>query len=80
MATPVTILVRNFGTHVPLLIGVILQTAGFIAASFATQIWHLYLSQGFLVGLGVGFQFVSSTSIVAQWFGFFFFFKGFFTS
>lgn len=68
MATPVTILVRRYGTHVPLLIGVVLQTCGFIAASFARQIWQLYLTQGVLVGFGVGFQFIPSSAITSQWF------------
>lgn len=42
--------------------------AGFIAASFATRVWHLYLSQGALVGLGVGFVYVPSIAILSQWF------------
>lgn len=51
-----------------MLLGIVLQTAGFIAASFANQIWHLYLSQGVLLGLGLGFIFVPSTPILSQWF------------
>jgi len=51
-----------------MLIGIVLQTAGFIAASFAYRIWHLYLSQGLLIGLGLGFIFVPCTPIVSQWF------------
>ena len=41
---------------------------GFVAASFATRIWHLYLSQGALIGLGVGFVYVPSIAILSQWF------------
>jgi nitrate/nitrite transporter NarK len=71
LASPaVTALVRRnpFGIHLPMLIGVCLQTAGFITASFATRIWHLYLTQGILVGLGVGFTYIPSIAILSQWF------------
>lgn len=39
-----------------------------MAASFASHIWHLYLSQGVLVGLGVGFAYVPSIAVLSQWF------------
>lgn len=66
----VTALVRQspFGIHLPMLIGVCSQTIGFILASFATRIWQLYLTQGFLVGLGVGFTYIPSIAILSQWF------------
>ena len=66
----VTVLVRRnpFGIHLPMLIGVGLQTDGFITASFATRIWHLYLTQGVLVGLGVGFTYIPSIAVLSQWF------------
>jgi len=68
VSSPVTYLVRTLGTHPVMLIGVALQTGGFIAASFAQSIWHLYLSQGVCVGLGVGFIFIPSVPITSQWF------------
>jgi MFS family permease len=71
LASPVvTVVVRRnpFGIHLPMLMGVGLQTAGFITASFATRIWHLYLSQGVLVGLGVGFTYIPSIAVLSQWF------------
>ena len=66
----VTFLVRRnpFGIHLPMLIGVGLQTAGFFTASFATRIWHLYLTQGVLVGLGVGFTYIPSIAVLSQGF------------
>ena len=33
--------------------GVLMMAAGFLLASFARSIWHLLLTQGFLVGLGM---------------------------
>ena len=57
-----------FGTRTTLLIGVGFETASFIGASFATQTWHLFLSQGVCFGWGMGFLFVGSVGIAAQWF------------
>ncbi|KAI9710053.1 MAG: hypothetical protein M1812_007517 [Candelaria pacifica] len=68
VAPLVTITARLYGTQVPMLIGVTLLTAGFISASFATQIWQLYLSQGVLVGIGGGFTYIPSIAVVSQWF------------
>ena len=64
----VTILARKFGTRTPMLVGSILLAAGYISASFARRIWHLYLSQGVLVGLGVGSVWIPSIAILSQWF------------
>jgi len=49
-------------------IGVLIQTAGFISASFASRIWHLYMSQGLLIGVGLGFIYIPSIAILSQWF------------
>ena len=37
---------RIFGTRATLLVGVVLETLSLISASFAKQIWQLFLSQG----------------------------------
>jgi MFS family permease len=68
IAPLVTILTRKFGKRLPMISGVVMQAVGFISASFAKRIWQLYLSQGLLVGLGVGFIFIPSISILSQWF------------
>jgi MFS family permease len=68
LAPLVTYLTRKFGKRSVLLCGSILQCSGFIAASFATKIWHLYLSQGLLVGCGIGFIIIPSMAILSQWF------------
>jgi MFS family permease len=68
VAPIVTALVRQYGIHVPMLVGITLQTAGFIAASFARRTWHLYLTQGVLVGFSVGFTYIPSMAILSQWF------------
>jgi MFS family permease len=63
-----TISVRELGTKPSLLIGVALETAGLLGASWATEIWHLFLSQGLAFGFGMGFLFVTSVGVVPQWF------------
>ncbi|KAI4947656.1 hypothetical protein J4E91_006478 [Alternaria rosae] len=50
---------RRFGTRATLFIGVFFETVSFIGASFASSIWHLFLSQGVCFGWGMGFLFVS---------------------
>lgn len=64
----VTILVRKLGIHITMLVGLLLQSGGFIAASFAKTIWQLYLSQGVLIGCGIGFLYIPSLPILSQWF------------
>lgn len=68
VAPAVTITARRYGTQAPMLLGIVLQTTGFISASFASETWHLYLSQGLLVGLGQGFVYIPSIAILSQWF------------
>jgi MFS family permease len=63
-----TLTTRLFSTRTTLLIGVVLEAASFIGASFATRIWHLFLTQGLCFGWGMGFLFVGSVGIAAQWF------------
>ncbi|KAL9632047.1 MAG: hypothetical protein Q9164_005556 [Protoblastenia rupestris] len=59
---------RIFGTRFPMLIGVGFLSGGFIAASFAERIWHLYLSQGVMVGFGTGLLYIPSLPVISQWF------------
>ena len=63
-----TFTTRIYGTRFSLLLGVALETASLIGASFAKTIWQLFLSQGICFGLGMGFMFVASVGIVPQWF------------
>lgn len=69
MVSPIaTMTTRLYGTRTTLLIGVFFETLSFIGASFATEIWHLFLSQGVCFGWGMGFLFVGSVVIAPQWF------------
>ena len=59
---------RIWGTHVTLSIGLVAETASLLGVSFATQVWHLYLSQGVCFGWGLGLLYVGSSNIIPQWF------------
>ncbi|KFY43938.1 hypothetical protein V495_03692 [Pseudogymnoascus sp. VKM F-4514 (FW-929)] len=63
-----TFLIRRHGIYVPLLLGLVLQTAALLGASFAWQIWHLFLSQGVCFGLGMGLIFNATVGLIPQWF------------
>ena len=59
---------RLFSTRTTLLIGVFFETLALIGASFAKEIWQLFLSQGVCFGWGMGFLFVGSVGVTPQWF------------
>lgn len=63
-----TIATRELGRKTVMGAGCIMFAGGFIAASFAERIWQLYLSQGLLVGLGIGAIFIPSVQVLPQWF------------
>lgn len=60
--------IGKYGTQITLGVGILLETAGLLGASFASKIWHLFLSQGLAFGFGMGFLFVASVGVVPQWF------------
>ena len=59
---------RKLGTRPTLLIGTILVFVSLLGASFATEIWHLFLSQGLCFGYGMGFLYITATAILPKWF------------
>ncbi|KAH6609392.1 hypothetical protein Trco_002738 [Trichoderma cornu-damae] len=63
-----TMAVREFGTRPVMLFGVVIEAGSWIAASFASEIWHLFLTQGVLFGLGMGFLFNATVGLIPQWF------------
>lgn len=63
-----TVCCRKFGTQATLGTGIVLETAGLLGASWSTEIWQLFLSQGLAFGIGMGFLFVASVGIIPQWF------------
>lgn len=60
IAPLVTIMASRLGTKRTMMIGVVVQACGYIAASFANSIATLYVTQGLMIGIGIGFMFVST--------------------
>ncbi|KAK1148076.1 hypothetical protein N8T08_010711 [Aspergillus melleus] len=63
-----TLAVRKVGIRPTMFCGVVLETASLICASFASHIWHLFLTQGILFGMGLGLLFIPTAAVVPQWF------------
>ncbi|KAF8984825.1 hypothetical protein BGZ46_006938 [Entomortierella lignicola] len=61
-------LTRFIGLRAVVAVGIIAAALGLILASFTTELWHLYITQGFLFGCGGGLVFFSSISVTAQYF------------
>ncbi|THV50228.1 hypothetical protein BGAL_0159g00130 [Botrytis galanthina] len=68
IAPVATITTREWGTRTTLTIGIILQSAALLGASWSTEIWQLFLSQGLCFGFGMGMQFSATVGIILQWF------------
>jgi len=72
-AMPVTgplvgFLADKYGYSRIVCIGGILQSLGWILASFCTSLWQLYFTQGAMVGFGVSLINIPSAAICSQWF------------
>lgn len=49
-------------------LGGILVGIGYFLASYSTELWHLYFTQGLIAGAGYGIAFVAGVGVVGQWF------------
>jgi MFS family permease len=59
---------RKLGTRATLLIGTCLVSTAWLGASFATRIWHLFLTVGTCFGYGMGFLYITASAVLPQWF------------
>jgi MFS family permease len=65
----VAIVINKFGTRKPMTLGLTLATIGLALMSTATQLWHLYLFYGILIGAGVALgHFLPVSTMVTFWF------------
>ncbi|KAG2202721.1 hypothetical protein INT46_003229 [Mucor plumbeus] len=64
----VQICVSVFGVRPVLIVGTIFVALGLEMAGFSTQIWHLYLTQGVVFGIGASCIYVAIMGIAPQWF------------
>lgn len=61
-------LARRFGFRFVTMLGGFISTAGIALSFFATNIYHLYFTYGFLVGFGFGITYTPSLVIVGFYF------------
>ncbi|XP_078587219.1 monocarboxylate transporter 13-like [Branchiostoma floridae x Branchiostoma japonicum] len=61
-------LVRKFGSRPVAMTGGVLVCLGYLLSSFATTIYHVYVTVGLVVGVGTSLTHVASTSIVGRYF------------
>lgn len=57
-----------YGNERVCFVGGVFVGIGFLLASYATELWHLYVTQGILAGIGYSLAFISGVSVVGQWF------------
>ncbi|KAI9298414.1 MFS general substrate transporter [Neoconidiobolus thromboides FSU 785] len=61
-------LADKIGYRKAIFIGAAIISLGLLLASFSTQVWHLFLTQGVMVGIGSAIAFIPAISAPAQWF------------
>ncbi|ORZ19007.1 major facilitator superfamily domain-containing protein [Absidia repens] len=62
------LIIEKMGYKYMLATGTVLCTAALILASFATQVWHVFLTQGVLLGFGSSFVWFPCIGGPQQWF------------
>ncbi|KAG0341082.1 hypothetical protein BG004_006158 [Podila humilis] len=58
----------RWGYRVTSCAGTVIMTLALVLASFSSQLWHLYLSQGLLFGIGSSLVYFSSVAAPSHWF------------
>lgn len=59
---------RLIGFKTTMSIACVFHFVGYLLASFATKLWHLFVCQGVIVGISYSFLFVPACSIIPNWF------------
>lgn len=69
MVSPIAGISREkIGTQNTLLIGTVVVFLALFTSSYATEIWHLFLSQGVCFGWGMGFLYITASAVLPPWF------------
>ncbi|KAJ1913561.1 hypothetical protein H4219_005164 [Mycoemilia scoparia] len=61
-------LCERFGFKLVPFVGVIIISLGYLLASFSNQTWQLFITQGFMTGMGTSLAFLPAVSTPSQWF------------
>ncbi|KAL9556026.1 hypothetical protein MBANPS3_002084 [Mucor bainieri] len=68
LSPAVRIAISRFGVRPVTISSTVLIALSMELSALATQIWHLYLTQGVLFGIGVSMMYTPALSIAPQWF------------
>ncbi|XP_014667422.1 PREDICTED: monocarboxylate transporter 13-like [Priapulus caudatus] len=63
-----SVLTNRFGCRPVMAVGGVIAAAGYVASSFATDIYHLYFSFGIMVGCGLGIAYIPAIVSVTEHF------------
>ncbi|GMF70147.1 unnamed protein product [[Candida] boidinii] len=61
-------LVGIIGLKITMLLGFFFQFVGLLLASFATKLWHIYVCQAVIPGIGLALISIPNINIIPQWF------------
>ncbi|KAL1921086.1 uncharacterized protein VTP21DRAFT_11721 [Calcarisporiella thermophila] len=64
----VNLFVRLIGFRSTMLIGSFVAPTALLLASWASQIWHVFLTQGILFGIGISLAYFPAITIPSKWF------------
>lgn len=64
----VTPLIRRIGIRYTMLLGALVSAVALVLACFSTELWQLFITQGFIFGLGLCLVFSTPVTLVSQWF------------
>ncbi|ORX61912.1 MFS general substrate transporter [Hesseltinella vesiculosa] len=68
LMTPLSPLLAMLGARAVMLIGTVLLSLGIILTSFGYEVWHIYLSQGVLFGVGASLVYMTVVAVIPQYF------------
>ncbi|CAH1785204.1 unnamed protein product [Owenia fusiformis] len=63
-----SMLTNKFGCRPTVILGGVISAIGLGTSAFATNIYHLYITFGIVTGIGFGFVYIPSVSIIAPYF------------
>ncbi|SMN18397.1 similar to Saccharomyces cerevisiae YNL125C ESBP6 Protein with similarity to monocarboxylate permeases [Maudiozyma saulgeensis] len=64
----VVIIMRIVGLKTTMYFGTCVMVTAFVLASYATKLWHLYVTQGFMIGCSISLIFSPATTLLPGWF------------
>ncbi|XP_051851088.1 monocarboxylate transporter 6 [Antechinus flavipes] len=63
-----SMLVEHFGCRVTVMLGGVLASSGMVASSFSRSLSQLYITAGFITGLGMSFSFQAGITVLGYYF------------